>query len=167
MADLFDVLLRVPLVVGAIILFTRLHGLRSFSKMSGFDFAITVSFGSILAGAVTAPKTDLDIFLFALGGLFLFQIILSQLRARFSFPATLLDNPPLLIMEKGAILDGNLKKAGMTKADLYAKLREANAFDLQTVHAVVVESTGDVSVLHGDPEGAQPHPCLLEGVQRG
>ena len=32
---------------GCIILFTRLSGLRSFSKMSAFDFATTVAFGSL------------------------------------------------------------------------------------------------------------------------
>lgn len=166
MSELLDLMLRIPIVVGAIILFTRLHGLRSFSKMSGFDFAVTVSFGSILAGAVTAPKTNLDVFLFALGGLFVMQVILSQARARFSFPATLLDNAPLLVMESGNILKANLKNAGMTEADLIAKLREANAFDLRTVHAVIVESTGDVSVLHGDPDGPKPDPRVLEGVRR-
>ena len=134
--------------------------------MSGFDFAITVSFGSILAGAVTAPQTNLWIFLSALAGLFALQALLSQSRAFWTFPAKLLDNPPRLVMENGQILERNLQRAGMTRSDLYAKLREANAFDLRTVHAVVVESTGDVSVLHGDPSGPRPDACLLEGVRR-
>ncbi|NNE51098.1 MAG: DUF421 domain-containing protein [Sulfitobacter sp.] len=166
MHDLIEVLVRVPIVVGAIILFTRLHGLRSFSKMSGFDFAITVSFGSILAGAVTTTGTSLDIFLVALAGLFGLQVTVSQLRARFGFTRRALDNEPLLVMENGELFKENLKAAGMTEADLWSKLREANAIDLRTVHAVVVESTGDVSVLHGDPNGPKPDACLLQGVQR-
>jgi uncharacterized membrane protein YcaP (DUF421 family) len=166
MPELWDIVMRVPIIVGSIILLTRLHGLRSFSKMSGFDFAITVSIGSILAGAITTPGTDLMIYLGALAALYLLQMILAQSRARAGPLGKALDNPPLLVMEDGTPLDGNLKKAGMTRADLWAKLREANAFDLARVHAVVVESTGDVSVLHGDPEGPPPDSRLLEGVRR-
>ncbi|WP_217271986.1 hypothetical protein [Sphingopyxis sp. BSNA05] len=39
-----------------VILLTRLAGVRSFSKMSGFDFAVTVAIGSVL-GSVILSKT--------------------------------------------------------------------------------------------------------------
>ena len=38
----------------AVILLTRLAGVRSFSKMSGFDFAVTVAIGSVLASVILA-----------------------------------------------------------------------------------------------------------------
>ena len=66
MPDLILILLRAMLVVATIIVLTRLHGLRSFSKMSSFDFAITVSIGSVLAGAVTTLTTGLWVYLTAL-----------------------------------------------------------------------------------------------------
>jgi uncharacterized membrane protein YcaP (DUF421 family) len=166
MSDLMEIALRVPLVVGAIILLTRIHGLRSFSKMSGFDFAITVSVGSLLAGDISTPGTALPIFLVALGVLYAVQIVLSQTRARLSPVREALDNAPILVMENGMPIDENLKTAGMTLADLYAKLREANAYDFTRVHAVIMESTGDVSVLHGDPAGPKPDDRLLQGVRR-
>lgn len=69
-------------------------------------------------------------------------------------------------MENGIPIDANLTKAGMTKGDLYGKLREANAYDLSRVLAVIVEPTGDVSVLHGDPDGPGPSPEIMENVRR-
>jgi uncharacterized membrane protein YcaP (DUF421 family) len=65
-------------------------------------------------------------------------------------------------MRDCAIIDDNLRAANMTRSDLYAKLREANAYDLSTVRAVVMESTGDVSVLHGD---APIDDRVMEGVR--
>lgn len=166
MPTLLEIILRAALVIGAIIILSRLHGLRSFSKMSGFDFAITVSIGSVLAGVVTTLSTPFWHFLAALAALFFVQIALSQSRARWSAVSDALDNPPLLIMENGQPLPDNLTKGGMTLDDLWAKLREANAYDLSQVHAVVLESTGDVSVLHGPQDGPTPNPRLMESVRR-
>lgn len=43
-----------------------------------------------------------------------------------------------------------LRKTCVSEEDLIAKLWEANACHFSEVRAVVLETTGDVSVLHGD-----------------
>lgn len=166
MPVILEILLRALLVIATIIALTRLHGLRSFSKMSGFDFAITVSIGSVLAGAVTTLSTPIWHFVTALVALFAVQILLAQSRARAERVESALDNPPMLIMENGKPLPDNLARGGMTLADLHAKLREANAFNLDEVHAVILESTGDVSVLHGPADGPAPSPEVMQGIRR-
>ena len=65
-------------------------------------------------------------------------------------------------MAGSEILHDNLRKSNMTESDLMGKLREANAFDLDQVLAVIFETTGDVSVLHSADGKVQPK--LLEGV---
>ena len=50
----------------------------------------------------------------------------------------------------------------MTRSDVLAKLREANVLAMTDVRAVVLETTGDISVLHGD---AQVDDILLAGVR--
>lgn len=164
--DILQIALRAALTIAVIIALTRVHGLRSFSKMSGFDFAITVSIGSVLAGAVTTLSTPMWHFIVALVALFAIQMVTAKFRARSNAVEDTLDNAPLLVMENGAVLDDNLIAAGMTRSDLWAKLREANAYQIDKVHAVVVESTGDVSVLHESKTGGEPSPEVLEGVRR-
>ena len=53
----------------------------------------------------------------------------------------------------------------MTEADLRAKLREANVLAMDEIRAVVMESTGDVSVLHGPPGSLSRE--LLRDVEEG
>lgn len=165
MPDFIDILLRTAVALAAIIALTRLQGLRSFSKLSGFDFAITVSVGSILAAAVTTLGTGLHVFVMALAALFLLQYGMTRWRVA-KGGSSALDNTPLLIMENGMPLEDNMARAGVTHADLRAKLREANAFDLSSVHAVIVETTGDVSVLHGPADGPRPDTWVMDGVRR-
>ena len=117
-----------------LILYTRLVGLRSFSKMSGFDFTITI--GSVLASVTLWQKPTLLEGAVALGVLFGLQFAVR-----------------------------NLRRANMTETDLQAKLRAANVTQLEQVRAVVVESTGDVSVLHAPPDAPAIDDTLLADVK--
>lgn len=153
-ADFLEVFFRAFLAIGFLILLIRLNGLRSFSEMSAFDFAVTVGTGSVLAATIVNPgSTALSVGLGSLAVLMLAQGILARLRARSEKIESLADNTPLLLMLQGDIIDRNLRRDSMTRADLFGKLRVANALSLPNIHAVVLEATGDVSVLHGsDPD---------------
>ena len=142
--ELMKIFLHAALAICAVILLARLNGLRSFSKMSGFDFTTTVAIGSVMASILMNPGTGFVTGLIALTALFVVQGVLARLRARIDGVSEVMDNDPLLVMRDGEILDHNLEQASMTVPDLYAKLREANAIDLSLVRAVVVETTGDV-----------------------
>ncbi len=148
-----------------LILYTRLVGLRSFSKMSAFDFAITIAIGSILASVTLWQKPTLLEGAVALGVLFGLQFVVGNLRKRLPGVTALVDNAPLLLMDGPEVLPDNLRRANMTEADLRAKLREANVTRLEQVRAVVMESTGDVSVLHASPDAPAVDDALLEDVQ--
>lgn len=132
-----------------LLIFVRISGLRSFSKMSGHDFAVTIAIGSIFASTIVSDSPSLWQGLLAVALLLLFKKILSIFRFS-NFFRKLVDNKPLIVMRDGEMIEENMKKANVTKDDVYAKLRECNALNLKQVRAVVVEATGDVSVLHGD-----------------
>jgi uncharacterized membrane protein YcaP (DUF421 family) len=148
----------------AVITLTRLSGLRSFSKLSGFDFAVTVAIGSVIAGTILAPDPPVVLAVTSLCALYILQISTALLRARFKLVSKLVDNEPLLLMRGNTILRENLRSAKLTVGDLHAKLREANVIEWSEIKAVVLETTGDVSVLHGDKTRVL-ETRLLEGVR--
>jgi len=148
-----------------LILYTRLVGLRSFSKMSGFDFAITVAVGSVFASVTLWQKPTLVDGAVALGALFGLQYVVGTLRKRVPGATTAIDNAPLLLMDGPETIPDNLRRANVTEADLRAKLREANVTQLDQVRAVVMESTGDVSVLHAPPGAPALDDELLADVE--
>lgn len=149
----------------SLVILTRLAGLRSFSKLSGFDFAITVAIGSLMATVLIAEDPPLVQGVVGLAALYGIQIGVAAARRRWTWMADLVNNEPLLLMDGDEILHENLGRGNMTEADLRAKLREANVIALDEVRAVVMETTGDVSVLHGPPDGPELEESLLEGVQ--
>ncbi len=147
----------------AIILFTRIAGLRSFSKMSAFDFAMTIALGSLFASTIATPSPSLLLGLVTLSLLFAGQTLIAVIR-KSHLLQTLIDNEPILLMVDGQILDKNLSQANVTRDDLRAKLREANVLQYEQVKAVIFETTGGISVLHGEPE-AELDPDLLKDVR--
>lgn len=144
----------------AVITYTRIAGLRSFSKMSGFDFASTVAVGSLMA-TVSITSASLVNGLIGLGTLYAGQVLIALLRRRTSIEQ-LVDNRPLLLMAGEEILHDNLRRSRIAQRDIVAKLREANVTHPSQILAVVLETTGDVSVLHGD---GPLDGSLLEGVR--
>ncbi len=150
-----------------VIALTRLAGVRSFSKMSGFDFAVTVAIGSVLASVITSKSPPVASGIAALVCLFALQIGMAMVRCRFPGLQLVADNKPRLIMIGSEIQHDQLKKAKMTESDLRGKLREANVFQFSQVLAVFAETTGDVCVLHTDGEDRAIDPELLKDVIGG
>ncbi|AGP86715.1 DUF421 domain-containing protein [Alteromonas mediterranea] len=134
-----------------VVLLVRINGLRSFSKMTNFDFVMTVAVGSLLASA--SQTTTWEAFLqamVAMAALFIVQSVSARLRRRSDKIEAIMQNTPVILMRNGEIIDGALEETRVARSDLLAKLREANVLDLNEVRAVVLETTGDISVLHGE-----------------
>lgn len=142
----------------AVIAATRLVGLRSFSKMSAFDFAMTVAIGSIIATVITANATIAN-GLLAIVTIYALQFVVAWLRRR-TDAIGFVDNRPLLLLRDGVVIEEHLDLARISREDLRGRLRAANVQRVSEVRAVVLETTGDVSVLVGDHLDAE----LLVGV---
>ncbi|WP_407491967.1 DUF421 domain-containing protein [Pseudooceanicola sp. MF1-13] len=160
-----DVILRAvilsTLAVFWVIMTVRLVGLRAFSKMTAFDFVVTVATGSLLAGSSQA--TEWSGFwqgVLAISTLLGVQWAVARARLASLTVTRVLQNRPVLLMKDGVIFDDTLSRTRVTRDDLIAKLREANALNFDQVRAVVLETTGNISVLHG----AEYDDRLLEGV---
>lgn len=134
--------------------------------MSGFDFAVTVAIGSVVASTVLSKDPSLVQAVFALIVLFAIQMSLAWARKRSASIEELISNAPRLIMANGQMIPDQMRRAKVTEKDLYAKLREANVLNFSQIEAVIAETTGDISVLHRGEDCPRLNPALLEGVTR-
>lgn len=72
-----------------------------------------------------------------------------------------MQNESVFLMKDWLLIEAALKETRVKVSDIYAKLREANALGLQDVRAVVLDTTENISVLHG---GSTPDDQILAGV---
>ncbi|WP_034260031.1 DUF421 domain-containing protein [Altibacter lentus] len=161
--SLASVLLGTLLLYGALILYTRFFGLKSFSKMTGFEFITTIAIGNLFAMSIGTGNPKLLVGGLLIGLLYFLNYLISLLQFKSNAAQNALDNSPILLMRNGAFLEDNLKRSKVTKDELRGKLREANVLSLQQAKAVILETTGDVSVLHTDKD-LDVESFLLEDV---
>lgn len=146
-----------------LILFTRIAGLRSFSKLSSYDLAMTVGIGSILASTVLSKTPALLQGLVAVGMLFILQSIVSILRRKVKPIKALIDNQPIILMAHGEYFWDNLKEAKLSANDIKQVLRKNGIKSKSEVFAVVMETTADMSVIKNND--AIPDWSLFEDIR--
>ena len=162
-SDLLMVVVSAIIMFAGIIILTRIAGLRSFSKMSSFDFAMTIAVGSIIAATLTTKEPVILQGAVALSVVFALQKSINILR-QFGWFQRMVDNEPVLLMRDGELLMENMKRSRVCLDDLRANLRKANILELSQVRAVVFETTGDISVLHSSDVDVELEPWLLVEV---
>lgn len=141
----------------------RIVGLRTLSKMTNFDFVVTIASGSLLAGAAQASEWgSFAQALLAIAALFFTQYLVAKGRRASDTFESAIQNGPIFLMYDGKIVEEGLKASRVAKSDLLAKLREANVLEFEKVRAVVLETTGDISVLHGD----LLEDRIIDGIER-
>ena len=144
-----------------VVLLTRILGLRSFSKMTNFDFVMTIAMGSLIASASQSKNmTPFLQSLAAMVALFAVQWIAARIRKSSDTFEAIISNTPVVLMRNGEYCEEALNSNRISRNDLVAKLREANVMDFSEVRVVVLETTGDISVLHGE----HLSEALLKGV---
>lgn len=150
---IITIILATVLIYIALIAISRITGLRSFSKMSGFDFVVTIAIGSMIANTIVARNPPFLIAIIAFITLFALQMITARFRYKPTDIGRYIDNKPLLLMDGAQIIEKNMNKSSISRDELYAKLRERGVTQLTQIKAAVLETTGEVSVLmHNNPQ---------------
>lgn len=131
--------------------------------MTSFDFVTTIAMGSLVASASQSKEwTAFLQSLAAMAALFVAQFVAAKLRQKSKIASHAMQNEPVLLVRDGKVLERALSETRVNREDLFAKLREANVSSLDSVRAVVLETTGDVSVMHG----ADIAEAMLHDVER-
>ena len=147
-----------------IIVICRIIGLRSFAKFTTYDFAITIAVGSIISSTVVGG-TSFGTGMIGIATLLILCLVVSQMNYWGWNIAEATTNSPLLLMDENGFLEENLEAAKVSKDDVIAKLRESNVLKMEQIRAVVLEATGDMSVLHTSDSDTQLEDILLSGVK--
>lgn len=164
--DIAMVVVSAVCIYVGVIAATRLTGLRSFARFSSFDFAMSIAIGSLISTSLLTRDPPLAQAIVGLAAIYGLQKIVALLRQHTSM-ATLVDNTPTVLIEEGKIIEQNLRRTAITEHDLRSLLRVRNVTHLDDVHAVILETTGDVSVVHSRQREVEIDPWLLEDVRGG
>jgi len=154
--DNWSSLLRTLTVGGlsyvVLILFLRLSGKRTLSKLNAFDLVVTVALGSTLATILLSKEVSLAQGALAFSLLIGMQFIVTWSSVRIRWLRRLVTGEPALLLYRGQVLEDRLRRVRLTREEVHAAVRATGIADLCDVQAVVLETDGSLSVVRGgDP----------------
>nr|WP_290693889.1 YetF domain-containing protein [Halomonas sp. UBA3074] len=161
--SLFRILVIGLLAYTTLVLFLRVSGNRTLSKMNAFDLIVTVALGSTLATVLLSKDVALADGAVAMGLLISLQFIITWTSVRFSWVRRLVTGEPLMLLYQGEYLPHSLRKARVTKAEVLSAIRGSGVSDVAAVQAVVLETDGSLSVVKRE---ADSRHSSLERVRR-
>ncbi len=145
-ADLAWVALKAILLYLTAVFGFRLSERRTLAEMSAFDFVAAVAVGAIVGRVPNASTTSYLEGAVTLITVLLGHRIVSRLR-HFRTLALLFDHQPRVLVCRGQLVASQLRRAGLTKDDLFGLLRQRGVLELQDVHLVIFEQRGKISVI--------------------
>lgn len=156
-----DVVIATAGMYWAFVFLIRLLGQRTLARMSSSDLATAIALGAVVGRAALGYTPTLGAGILAMITLFAMQAIAGQLQ-RMPKVVRVLASRPMLLMAGSQVVQENLAQAHLREDALWAKLRLAGVRNKAEVACVILESTGDISVLR---IGEAVDPKLLAGVR--
>jgi uncharacterized membrane protein YcaP (DUF421 family) len=128
------------------LILSRLLGRKLVSQMTFFDYIVGIMIGSAAVNATTFEDNP-PLFAFVmLIAVCLLTLIIDTLHMKSMRLRKLVDSEPVIIIEKGKIVDKNMKKIRLTLEELNMMLRENSYFNIADVESAILESNGQLSV---------------------
>ena len=137
-----------PLVYVTLILFLRISGKRTLTKLNAFDMVVTIALGSTLASVLLSKDVAMLDGVVAFATLIGLQFIVAWSSARSKRLLDLIKAEPTLLLHDGEFLDGAMRQQRIAREDLMAVLRNSGVTEPSDVKGIILETDGSFSVLN-------------------
>jgi len=124
-----------------------LVGLRQVAQITFVELVVIMVLGSSVETAMVAANTSLPAGLIAAAVLLLADRMLANALGRWSGLRRLVLGKPVIMVRDGALLRDNLRRVGLTPADVESAIRERGYLGPEAVQYAILEIDGSVGVI--------------------
>lgn len=142
-------------------LFIRISGKRTLSKLTAFDFVVTITLGSTLSSMMLG-KSPLAEGAVALAVIIVLQFLLAYGAKKSSKLEKVINSKPTLLYYNGSFIDEEMQREVVTEEEIYAAVRKFRIYNMGEVQAVVMEINGELTVVRAQEGGAGDHHSLMD-----
>lgn len=144
--DYLIIFLRIITILPLFLFITMLTGRRKIGELPVFDFLTILVLGSVVGADIADPKVEHLPTVFSVIIIMLLHYIYSIIIIKNMNLGKWLTFEPVVVIENGDFVKGNMKKLKYSIDNILALLREKDVFDISEVEFAVIESTGQLSV---------------------
>lgn len=125
----------------------RIMGKRTLAKMNAFDFVVTFALGSTLAAILLSEDVALVEGMTALVLLTSLQFVLTFFSQRSTLIRDLVKSEPSVVFFRGAFEEEAMRRTRLVEGEVLQAMRERGFGSTEDVYAVVLETSGELSVI--------------------
>ena len=163
--SLFKILMSSVIGYLTLILFVRIAGKRSTSKMNNFDWIVTVAVGSVLASMAVLKDVTIADGVLAMGLLLGFQLLLTTATSRSELARELVLSKPSVLYAHGEFHQQELLKQRVWKGEILSAVRENGAGSLDDVEIVTFEPDAEISIVQKSRLGSFDAVTSIRGYR--
>lgn len=145
--NFFNVVWRSLLSIVVLFLLTKMMGRKQISQFTLYDYVVGITVGSVAAEISTNLDTHFWGGVVVMAVYAIVSVLVSYLTEKSIVLRRFIIGTPIVIMEKGKILEASLKKAKFDVNELLQEARISGYYDLSQIDYVVMEANGNLSFL--------------------
>lgn len=134
----------------------RLAHRRTLAQWTAIDFAAAVAVGAIIGRTAVAREQSLATGVVALATVLAVHGVVTLARY-LSWVSWLTDHRVRVLLRDGELRRGQMRRSGITEADLFAELRQRGIYELEGLRYVLYEPKGGLTIVpHESADGRTP-----------
>jgi uncharacterized membrane protein YcaP (DUF421 family) len=142
-----DIVLRAVVLYVFIVFVMRVIGRRELSSMTPFDLVLLIILGDAIQQGLTQDDYSVTGAILAVATIATLQVFTSYLSYRSKKARTVLEGDPIVLVDHGQIVQGNLKRERMTEDEVAEEMRQQQIPSLDEVEWAIIEANGSISFI--------------------
>lgn len=143
----FIILIKSFASIIALFLFTKLMGKKQVSQLNMFDYVLGITIGSVAAEIAVNLETEFYKGIIVMAVYTIISIVVSFITNKSIVCRRLLTGVPIILMERGQLIESGLKKAKYDVNEFLEEARSNGYFDISQIEYALMEANGKVSFL--------------------
>ncbi len=145
--SMFIIFYRTIALYLGVLIVIRIMGKREVGQLSPFDLVVAIMIAETAAISMEDLNKPLIIGFVPILTLMIAEIIFSFVCLKFNWIRKLITGEPSILIDKGVIMENEMRKIRYNVNDLLAQLRGKDVFNINDVEYAILEPSGDLNII--------------------
>jgi uncharacterized membrane protein YcaP (DUF421 family) len=142
-----DIVLRGTVLYLFVVFVMRVTGRRELSSLTAVDLVLLIVLGDAIQQGLTQSDYSVTGAIIAVSTIATLSVATSYLGFRSKRARRVLEGQPIVVVERGKIVEDNLERERMTADDLEEEMRQQQIASLEEVEWGILETNGSISFI--------------------
>jgi uncharacterized membrane protein YcaP (DUF421 family) len=142
-----DIVLRAVFLYAFVVFVMRVIGRRELSSMTPFDLVLLIVLGDAIQQGLTQDDYSVTGAVLVIATIATLQVATSYLSYKSRKARKLFEGEPVVLVERGALVERNLSRERMTADDVAEEMRQQQVGSLDDVEWGILEANGSISFI--------------------